>query len=95
MPKPFTPAPGIHVVTLSNPAGRPITVIVQCHQLAPHDVVGRLEIHSIAELQKLLRQIKRQHDALIEDVRARVRPESCGTGGPVPRRPSLDEMDGD
>jgi len=90
-------SPGLHVLTEANPRNpaRPITVIVQRHQLAPHDVMASIRIATIHELQQLMRRLKAQHDRLIAERRARVSPESCRAGGPVPRRPTLDEMDGE
>jgi hypothetical protein len=89
--------PGLHVLTEPDPVRpeRPVTVIVQCHEQPPHQVVNSIRIRAISQLQQLMRSLKRQHDTLIEETRARVRPKSCGSGQQVPRRPTLYEMDGD
>jgi hypothetical protein len=92
----FVPTPGLHVIEERNPAtGRPQTRIVECHDLPPHDVIGSVAIRSVSQLQALRRRLKAREDVLLEETRARVRPEACHGGGQVPRRPRLDEMDGE
>ncbi len=75
--------------------GKRRVVIVECHDLPPHDVIGRVEVRAASHLQALIRQLKSRLDEILEETRARVRPEACHGGGQVERAPRLDELDGD
>lgn len=90
--------PGIHVVSEPDRKrpGRDVTVIIQRHELRPHAVTGRIQVDTVSQLMQLRRKLKAQEDLLLEETRARAqRPEACGSGHQVPRRPTLDEIDGD
>jgi hypothetical protein len=87
--------PGLNVVQAFDHSNRPMTVIIQCHRLPPHDPVAQIEITTASDLQALIRRLRHRLDVILEETRARVRPESCGSGFPVERRPTLDELDGD
>ncbi|RIA01352.1 hypothetical protein D1122_01440 [Cereibacter sphaeroides] len=61
--------PGLHVVETEDFSGRRMVTVVMRHDLPPHDVIGHVDVRTIAELQALIRRLKAKHDNLIEGVR--------------------------
>lgn len=51
-------APGLHVSIESGPEGKPRAVIVSRHEAAPHYVAGRIEVQSVAQIDRLVQLLK-------------------------------------
>lgn len=51
-------APGLHVSIESGPEGKPRAVIVSRHEAAPHYVAGRIEVHSVAQIDRLVQLLQ-------------------------------------
>jgi hypothetical protein len=49
--------PGLHVSLDANSDIKPMAVIVNRHELAPHYVVGRIEVHSSAQIEHLIQML--------------------------------------
>lgn len=81
----------ITVQVLPGENGRPRVVISQVKGPAQ---LGVVTVTHASHLQALIRALKSRLDIILEETRARVRPEACHGGGQVPRRPALDEDDG-
>jgi hypothetical protein len=57
-------APGLHVSLESGPEGKPRAVIVSRHEAAPHYVAGRIEVHSIAQIDRLVRLLQEAREMM-------------------------------
>lgn len=50
-------APGLQVSIETGAADKPMAVILSRHEAAPHYVAGRVEVHSVAQLDRLVQQL--------------------------------------